>query len=39
MKYNVEMVSGAMIYKTRFIKTGSDIQKFNGRGIHRHTTQ
>jgi hypothetical protein len=27
MKYAVEMGSGAMIYKTRFIKTGSGIQQ------------
>jgi hypothetical protein len=36
MKYAVEIVSGAMIYRPSFIKTGSDIQKLIG-GIHRHT--
>jgi hypothetical protein len=39
MKYDVEMVSGAVIYIPRFIKIGSDIQKFNWRGLQRHTTQ
>jgi hypothetical protein len=36
MKYAYEMGSGAMIYVPRFIKTGSDFEKFIG-GIHRHT--
>jgi hypothetical protein len=41
MKYAAEMGSGAMIYSyiPNFIKIGSAIQKFMGRGgrIHRHT--
>jgi hypothetical protein len=35
--YAVEMGSGAMIHIPSFIKIGSGIQKFVGRGIHRHT--
>jgi hypothetical protein len=34
MKYVVELGSGAMIYAPNFIKTGSGIQKFIGRGGH-----
>jgi hypothetical protein len=37
MKYAVEMGADAMIYIPSFVKTGSDIQKLIGRGIHRHT--
>jgi hypothetical protein len=36
MKYTDEMVSGAMIYISDFIKTGSGIHKLMG-GIHIHT--
>jgi hypothetical protein len=32
-----EMGSGAMIYITSFLKTGSDIQKLIGSGNHEHT--
>jgi hypothetical protein len=37
MKYAAEMGSGAMIYIPSFITIGSGIQKFIGRGVHRHT--
>jgi hypothetical protein len=33
MEYAVDMISGAMIYIPRFLKTGLDIQKL----IHTHT--
>jgi hypothetical protein len=36
VKYVVEMSSGAMIYISNFIKTGSAIQKLIG-AIHSHT--
>jgi hypothetical protein len=36
MKYDVDMGSGAMIYISSFITTGSGIQKLTGRGIHGH---
>jgi hypothetical protein len=34
MKYCVAMGSTAIINIQSFIKTGSDIQKINGRGVH-----
>jgi hypothetical protein len=38
MKYAVEMGLGAVIYRPRFIKIGSGIQKITGGGgIHRST--
>jgi hypothetical protein len=37
MKYAVEMGSGAMIYISDFIKTGSNIQTNYRGGIRRHT--
>jgi hypothetical protein len=37
MKYAVEMGSGAMIYMSSFIKTGSGIQKFIGRSTQTHS--
>jgi hypothetical protein len=33
MKYAAEMGSGAMMYVPSFIKIGSDIQKFMGKGL------
>jgi hypothetical protein len=33
MKYAVQMVSGAMIYTPKFIKSGSGIQKVMGGGF------
>jgi hypothetical protein len=37
MKYAIDMGSGAMVYISSFIKTGSATQKFTGGGVLRHT--